>query len=92
VREVLHDGQPTACVGGVAFAYVARFQTHVNVGFFNGAEIPDPGGLLQGTGRFMRHVKLTTQDSTDDAALTDLIYAAYAETTRAVNARTGHPT
>src|SRR5688572_12120724 len=55
VREVLHDDQPTACVGRAAFAYVDAFTSHVNVGFFQGAELPDPQGLLEGAGKFMRH-------------------------------------
>ena len=42
VRELLHDGHPTACVGDAAFAYVNAFKAHVNVGFFRGAEIADP--------------------------------------------------
>ena len=49
VREFLHDGHPTACVGDAAFAYVNAFRAHVNVGFFRGAEITDPAGLLEGT-------------------------------------------
>src|SRR4026207_1276728 len=58
VRELLHDGHPTACVADAAFAYVNVFTSHVNVGFFRGAELPDPNRLLEGTGRFMQHVKL----------------------------------
>ena len=57
VRELLHDGHPTACIGDAAFAYVNAFTAHVNVGFFRGAEIADLDGLLEGTGKFMRHVK-----------------------------------
>ena len=53
VRELLHDGHPTACVGDAAFAYVNAFKAHVNVGFFRGAEIADPEHLLEGTGKFM---------------------------------------
>ena len=49
VREVMHDGQPTACVGDAAFAYVDAFGAHVNVGFFQGAELHDPAGLLEGS-------------------------------------------
>jgi hypothetical protein len=79
VREVLHDGQPTACVSGAAFAYVDTFTSHVNVGFFQGAELPDPKGLLEGTGKFMRHVKLRPGAEVDVAALTSLIDAAYAD-------------
>ena len=77
VREVLHDGQPTACVGGAAFAYVDAFTSHVNVGFFHGDELPDPQGLLEGTGKFMRHVKLKPGEHLDAAALSALIGAAY---------------
>ena len=79
VRELLHDGQPTACVGGAAFAYVDAFRAHVNVGFFRGAELADPDGLLEGTGRRMRHVKITTREGVDGAALTALIRRAYAD-------------
>jgi hypothetical protein len=77
VREVLHDGHPTACVQDAAFAYVDAFKAHVNVGFFLGAEIADPQGLLQGTGRFMRHVKLGPGRDVDDEALKKLIETAY---------------
>lgn len=79
VRELLHDDQPTACVGDAAFAYVDAFTAHVDVGFFLGAELADPRGLLQGTGRFMRHVKLRPDRDVDAAALTALIEAAYAD-------------
>ena len=77
VRELLHDGHPTACVGDAAFAYVNAFTAHVNVGFFHGAELPDPGGLLEGSGRLMRHVKLRPGTAVDAAALKALIEAAY---------------
>ena len=77
VRELLHDGHPTACVGDAAFAYVNAFRAHVNVGFFRGAEIADPGGLLEGTGRFMRHVKLRPSSNVDAVALMELIQIAY---------------
>jgi O-acetyl-ADP-ribose deacetylase (regulator of RNase III) len=77
VRELLHDGHPTACVGDAAFAYVNAFRTHVNVGFFRGAEIADHEGLLEGTGRFMRHVKLRPERAVDATALTKLIETAY---------------
>ena len=79
VRELLHDGQPTACVGDAAFGYVNAFKAHVNVGFFRGAELPDPDRLLEGAGRFMRHVKLTPDRDVDAAALTKLIETAYAD-------------
>ncbi len=77
VQELLHDGHPTACVGTAAFAEVNVFTAHVNVGFFLGALLPDPQGLLQGSGRFMRHVKLRPAEPVDAAALLQLIHTAY---------------
>ena len=76
VRELLHDGHPTACIADAAFGYVNAFKAHVNVGFFRGAEIADPEGLLQGTGKFMRHVKLRPDCDIDAMALRKLIDTA----------------
>jgi hypothetical protein len=77
VTEILHDGMPTACVGDAAFAYVAAFTTHASIGFFHGASLPDPAGLLEGSGRRMRHVKLRWDRQPVAAALEALIAAAY---------------
>jgi hypothetical protein len=77
VRELMHDGAPTACVGDAAFGYVNVFRSHVNVGFFLGAELDDPTGLLEGTGKRMRHVKVRPGSDLDHLALGALIDAAY---------------
>jgi hypothetical protein len=82
VRELIHDDQPTACVGDAAFAYVDAFTAHVNVGFFHGAELADPAGLLGGTGKYMRHVKLRPDRDVDAMALTRLVESAYADMKR----------
>jgi hypothetical protein len=79
VRELLHDGCPVACLGDAPFGYVNVFTSHVNVGFFQGASLPDPARLLQGTGKFMRHVKLKPEIPTDAASLHQLIAAAYSD-------------
>jgi hypothetical protein len=79
VRELLHDGCPVACLGDAPFAYVNVFTSHVNVGFFQGATLPDPARLLQGTGKFMRHVKLSPETVSNAAELNRLIDAAYAD-------------
>ena len=79
VRELLHDGHPTACVHDAAFAYANAFTAHVNVGFFRGAELDDPNGLLEGTGKFMRHVKLRPGQPLNDEALEMLIRSAYVD-------------
>ena len=86
VRELLHDGCPVACLGDAPFGYVNVFTAHVNVGFFHGAALPDPARLLQGTGRFMRHVKLKPGMEANTSALNRLIEAAYSD----IKARVEH--
>ena len=79
VRELMHDGCPTACVGDAAFGYVNAFKDHVNVGFFFGALLKDPARLLEGTGKRGRHVKLWPGREVDAAALGRLIDVAYVD-------------
>ena len=79
VRELMHDGCPVACLGDAPFGYVNVFTAHVNVGFFHGSALADPSRLLQGEGRFMRHVKLRPGSASNDAALNRLIAAAYSD-------------
>ena len=86
VRELVHDGCPVACLGDAPFGYVNVFTAHVNVGFFHGAELPDPSRLLEGNGKFMRHVKLRPGTPVNEAALSRLIEAAYAD----IKARVEH--
>jgi hypothetical protein len=85
MRELMHDGCPVACVGEIAMGYVNVFTTHVSVGFFVGAELDDPAGLLQGAGKRMRHVKLHVAAPVDEAALARLIEDAYADIQRRVS-------
>ncbi len=77
VRELMHDRCPVACVEDAPFGYVNAFRAHVNVGFFYGAALDDPAGLLEGSGKRMRHVKLRGEEPVDAAALNELIAAAY---------------
>ena len=86
VRELLHDGHPTACIDDAAFGYVNAFKDHVNVGFFRGAEIADPHRILRGSGKFMRHVKLWPEKDVDAAAVKQLIETAYSDMKRRVKA------
>jgi hypothetical protein len=48
---------------GNAICYVAAYARHVNLGFYRGAELPDPHRALKGTGKKMRHIRF---DSLDD--------------------------
>jgi hypothetical protein len=85
VRELLHDGCPIACVGDAPFGYVNAFKAHASVGFYYGAALPDPAGLLEGNGKRMRHVKLRAGKELGAEALSALIAAAY----RHIRQRTG---
>ncbi len=79
VRELMHDGCPVACLGDAPFGYVNVFKLHVNVGFFRGAELPDPTHILQGSGILMRHVKLMPGIVADDPSLSKLIEKAHSD-------------
>lgn len=82
VGELVHDGCPVACIGDAPFGYVNAFSAHVNVGFFNGAALPDDAGVLQGSGKRMRHVKLRPGEKHDETSLDALIAAAYVDLKR----------
>ena len=86
VRELMHDGCPTACLGDAAFGYVNVFTSHVNVGFFQGSSLADPARLLQGSGKFMRHVKLKPGTPVNSGALRKLVELAYED----IKARVEH--
>jgi hypothetical protein len=79
VRELIHDGCPVACVEDAPFGYVNSFKAHVNVGFFYGALFQDPAGLLEGSGKRMRHVKLNPGRRLNASALGHLIDTAYVD-------------
>ena len=86
VRQVVLEAAPEAqesikwaqpvyeTVGPVC--YFKAFKNSVNFGFWRGADIVDPKGLLQGSGEKMRHVKLTAVDDIDGDAFADFVRQA----------------
>jgi hypothetical protein len=60
------------------FCYIAFHKDHVNLGFNQGAELPDPEGLLEGPGKTLRHVKIAKPEDLEDPALRRLLEAARA--------------
>ncbi len=58
------------------FCYVAPKQAHVNLGFFYGADLDDPTGLLEGTGKRLRHIKLRSVADVKRPALRALVRKA----------------
>src|SRR5215472_19078472 len=47
-------------VGHRQVCYIADYSVHVNLGFHQGARLPDGSGRLEGTGKGLRHLKLRT--------------------------------
>jgi len=58
--------------------YIAAFKNHVNLGFSRGVDLPDEYGILEGSGKKMRHVKVTSVDDIREDDLKDLVRAAVA--------------
>lgn len=44
--------------GNLAFIYTYKTVDYINFGFFKATSLSDPKGLLEGTGKGMRHVKI----------------------------------
>ena len=66
------------------YAYVMPQSEWVNLGFFQGASLNDPGGLLEGSGAKMRHVKVRSIADADRPEIRELVAAAVAERIRAL--------
>ena len=79
VQSIFHDNYPIGCVCDAPFAYVNIYTSHVNLGFFHGAALYDKTGLLEGSGKHMRHIKLKPDVNYDDNAILTLIELAYAD-------------
>jgi hypothetical protein len=85
VREALDEAeetvkwnQPCFVVGGSNCLYVSAQSGYVNLGFYEGAALDDPAGLLEGTGKAMRHVKVSDPAALADPGLEALVLAAAA--------------
>lgn len=62
---------------GNTVCWVSAAKKHASVGFSQGTELPDPAGLLQGTGKHSRHVKLTKPEDVLRKELRELLQAAW---------------
>ena len=61
------------------FCYIGAFKAHVNLGFYYGAVLPDPEGLMEGTGINLRHIKVKNSEEVDQPALRDILQASFDE-------------
>ena len=60
------------------YCYIAPFKSYMNLGFLGGTELPDPDGLLEGTGKQLRHIKIRSIEDIERPGVTRLLVAAQA--------------
>jgi hypothetical protein len=84
--ESIKWGQPVYEHKG-PFSYIKAHATHINFGFWRGAELEDPKRMLQGEGERMRHVKILETHAVDEVVLGALVKQAVA-----LNDKKGDPT
>jgi hypothetical protein len=82
-----------------AFCHIVVYSRHVNLGFNRGAELEDPDGVLEGSGKIIRHIKIETPDDLKKPYLRRCIRAAVkhaksiaARRPAARSTRSGRPT
>lgn len=89
--EVVRLGDRAATYGvgpkkmSEGYAYIMPCAAWVNLGFYKGTDLPDPEGLLEGTGSKLRHVKIHSPDAVESPALRALLAAALEERRRALS-------
>lgn len=86
VTEAIKWGQPVFELNGGPLGYFKAHSQHVTLGFWRGAELPDPEGLLESSGSMMAHVKIRGPDLPADAL------KAFIRAAAALNRRDGSPT
>ena len=83
--EVVRLGDRAATFGvgpkkmSEGYAYIMPHKKWINLGFYKGATLPDPEGLMEGTGKSLRHVKIRSIDMGSSPAIRDLLIAAFNE-------------
>ena len=66
------------------FCYIGAHREHANLGFYYGAELPDPDGLMEGTGKKLRHIKVRDVEEIDQSSLRRYIQLALDERKKAL--------
>ena len=83
--EVVRLGDRAATYGvgpkkmSEGYCYILPYRSWVNLGFYRGAILDDTEGLLEGTGKNMRHIKIRSADEVDVPAVRKLIEASIEE-------------
>lgn len=75
LREVIKWGSPVY-ERNKPVIWIKAQKKHLTCGFFRGAELADPEGLLEGTGKSMRHVKVRASGMATRGPMRNLVKAA----------------
>lgn len=84
-RAATYGVGPRKMIDG--YAYILPHRGWVNLGFYQGSSLPDPEGLLEGTGKKLRHVKIRSLEDASRADVRALVEAAVAERASALARR-----
>ena len=76
LQESVKWGNGCWLKGETPVAYVYSAPDHVQFGFFGGARLKDPKGLLRGNGKFVRHIRLLKPSEIDEPAFRALLKQA----------------
>jgi len=83
VKEAVPDVSETVNPWGIPtfelngpMCYFAVGKNHVTFGFLRGTSLHDPKGLLEGTGKNLRHVKVRKKENLSQGGLRRLVVAA----------------
>ena len=83
VRAVAPDASERVVYGGIMFAApvpfcgVFAYTAHVSLEFGKGYELADPWGVLEGSGKLRRHIKIGAADDLDAKHVRDYIAEAH---------------
>lgn len=76
VQEKLNPWQVYGFAGRDFFCILTVYSKHVSLGFLQGTSLADPGRLLEGTGKNLRHVKFRKVEDLERPGLPELIAEA----------------
>jgi len=64
------------------FCHIVTYSTHVNLGFNRGAQVPDPSGLMVGSGKSIRHITIRDRNELEHPAIRRYVQAAIQQVDR----------
>lgn len=86
-KEAIKWSQPVYEDENGPFCFIRAYKEHINIGFWRGAIMKDPAGILEGDGEKMRHIKIVNISRIDETLIAEFVKQAVA-----LNDELGNPT